>query len=169
MKKLKIYLDTNMVLDIFTNQTKVLKGEEPKIPKKYEFMLAHMDKFQFVTSILTKAEIVRELTTAFHISVENIEKLWKDFIKSSQCHYIEEFTVGKEFVQVVSDIKMKLRTMMNFQHVFISIRENAYFVSGDKDIIKKIKENRIYDKALTYIELRKLATSLDSSHTRPDA
>ena len=168
MEKLKIYLDTNMILDIFTNQIKALKGEEPKIPKKYEFMLAHMDKFQFVTSILTKAEIVRELINAFHISIDNIEKLWEDFIKSSQCQYIGKFSVGKEFVHVVSDIKMRLRTMMNFQHVFIAMKENAYFVSGDKAIINSIRENKIHDKTLTYIELRKLATSLDSSQTRRD-
>ena len=59
MEKTKIYLDTNMIMDIFINQIKTLDGKEPGIPKKYEFMLAHLDKFQFVTSVLTKAEIIR--------------------------------------------------------------------------------------------------------------
>ena len=163
MGKLRIYLDTNMILDIFVNQIKTLDGKEVRIPKKYQFMLEHMDKFQFVTSILTKAEIVRELTSAFHISKPNIENLWNGFIQSLNCHYVKEFTVGEEFLNIVYEMKLKLRTMMNFQHVFIAIKENAYFVSGDKNIIEKIKENRIYDKTLTYIELRKLASSLDSS------
>ena len=49
---------------------------------------------------------------------------------------------------------------MNFQHVFIAIQENAYFVSGEKDIINKIRDTNVYDRALTYIELRELATKL---------
>lgn len=160
-----------MILDIFTNQIKALKGEEPRIPKKYEFMLAHMDKFQFVTSVLTKAEIMRELLTAFHMEEKTIETAWQDFIKSINCDYVENFILDHKFLDIVSRIKLKLRTMMNFQHVLISMQKNAYFVSGDKDIIRKIKENKIYDKVLTYIELRKLASSLDSSdssHTHQD-
>ena len=69
-------------------------------------------------------------------------------------------------------MKMKLRTMMNFQHVLIAMQENAYFVSGDKDIIRKVKENGAYDKALTYIELIKLTNSLGlpgPSHIHQDA
>ncbi len=58
--------------------------------------------------------------------------------------------------------------MMNFQHVLIAMKENAYFVSGAKDIIEKIRESNIYDKVLTYIELRKLAASFGSSHTHAD-
>jgi len=134
-------------------------------------MLAHLDKFQFVSSVLTKAEIVRELLTAFHMEEKDIKSSWDDFIKSIHCDYVESFVLNARFLDIVSKIKMRLRTMMNFQHVLISMQENAYFVSGDKDIIKKIKENRIYDKALTYIELRELASSLDSSvssHTHQD-
>lgn len=169
MEKLKIYLDTNMILDIFINQIKTLNEKEPTIPKKYEFMLAHTDKFSFVTSVLTKAEIIRELGTAFHVPKEKIDHLWSDFIKSLECHYVEAFTVGEEFANIVYDLKLKLRTMMNFQHVFIAMKERACFVSGDKDIIEKIRENGIYDKCLTYIELRNLAASFGSSRMSPDA
>ena len=86
--KPKVYLDTNMILDIFINQIKVLNGKEPKMLRKYEFMLQHIDKFQFVTSVLTKSEIVRELTSAFHLPRENIERLWNGFTESLKCHYV---------------------------------------------------------------------------------
>ena len=169
MEKLKVYLDTNMILDIFISQIKALSGKEPHIPKKYEFMLAHTDKFSFVTSVLTKAEIIRELTTAFHLPREKIENLWGDFIKSLSCHYVQSFTVGEEFTDIVYTLKLRLRTMMNFQHVFIAMKENAYFVSGDKDIIEKIRESGMYNKGLTYIELRNLAASFGSFRTTQDA
>jgi len=168
MEKLKIYLDTNMIIDIFINQIKLLNGKDPEVPKKYEFMLAHTDKFNFVTSVLTKAEIARELGTAFHLPKEKIEKLWNGFITSLGCHYVDRFTIGEEFADIVYNLGLKLRTMMNFQHVFIAMRENAYFVSGDKDIIQKTRESGIYDKCLTYIELRNLAASFGSSRTHQD-
>lgn len=170
MNRVKLYLDTNMIVDLFINQVISLKNKSEIIePKKFRFMLDHMDKFEFITSILTKAEIVRELVTAFHLTPEEVERLWRDFMKSLDCKYVERFTINGQLIDIVSKIKMKLRTMMNFQHVFIAIQEDAYFVSGDKNIIEKLKENDVYDKVLTYVELRKLASSLDSAHTHQDA
>ena len=161
MAKIKLYLDTNMVLDLFINQAKALKGNSDVIePKKFTFMLDHLDKFDFVTSVLTKAEIVRELVTAFQLSNIEVERLWEGFSKSLNCNYIDKFTVNNKLVDIVSKIKLRLRTLMNFQHVFIAIQENAYFVSGDKDIINKIRDTDVYDRALTCIELRELATKL---------
>ena len=51
-------------------------------------------------------------------------------------------------------LKMRLRTMINFFHLFIAIEENAYLLSGDNDLIRIVKENMIYDKMLSYTELR---------------
>ncbi|MDI6721066.1 MAG: hypothetical protein QMD85_01655 [Candidatus Aenigmarchaeota archaeon] len=70
--------------------------------------------------------------------------------------YINKFEFDETLVELAGKMKMKLRTMFNFQHLFIAIREDAYFVSGDKDIMNKIKELNINSKTLTYIELRKL-------------
>ena len=103
---------------------------------------------------------------------EFIESSWNDFINSIKCNFVERFVLNGKFLDIVSKMKMKLRTMMNFQHVLIAMQEDAYFVSGDKDIIRKVNENGVYDKALTYIELIKLANYLGPSgpsHTRQDA
>jgi len=68
---------------------------------------------------------------------------------------VEEFNFDERVVKIVGKVKMKLRTMVNFFHLYIAIKENAYLISGDKDLIKIVRENKIYDKILSYIELRK--------------
>ncbi len=40
-------------------------------------MLESREKIEFVTSILTKIEIVRELVAAFGMKKEDIEPVWK--------------------------------------------------------------------------------------------
>ena len=165
MERLKLYIDTNIILDIFISQAKAFrKGSEFTKPKKFEFMLKHSDKIEFLTSFLTKAEVMRELLTAYHFDVKQAEKMWDDFVNTLETQvHIENFRFDSNLVDIVCKIRLKLRTLFNFMHLFIAMKENAYFVSGDKDIILKIKENQIYDKTLSYIELRKLISSLDSS------
>lgn len=55
---------------------------------------------------------------------------------------------------------MRLRTLVNFIHLFIAMKESAYLVSGDKDLIRICREYKIYDKVLSYVEFRKLVASL---------
>ena len=158
MSKIKLYLDTNMVHDLFVNQANALKkGIEHNKPKKFTFLLENQEKFEFVTSFLTKAEIARELVSAHNIRPDVIEQFWTDFVSILKQKYIDKFEFDEQIVDIVYKAKMKLRTMVNFFHLFIAIREQAYFVSGDKPIINKAKEIGLYDKLLTYIELQKLA------------
>ena len=158
MSKIKLYLDTNMVHDLFVNQANALKkGIEHNKPKKFTFLLENQEKFEFVTSFLTKAEIARELVSAHNIRPDVIEQFWTDFVSILKQKYIDKFEFDEQIVDIVYKAKMKLRTMVNFFHLFIAIREQAYFVSGDKPILDKTKEIGLYDKLLTYIELQKLA------------
>ncbi|MDI6722772.1 MAG: hypothetical protein QMD97_04380 [Candidatus Aenigmarchaeota archaeon] len=160
MKKLKVYLDTNMIHDLFTKQAEALRhGKEPEKPKKFAFMLEHRDKFEFITSFLTKAEIMRELVSAHGLKLEKAEEFWFDFMDLLKPKYIQKFEFDDQIVDIVLKVKMKLRTMVNFFHLFIAIKEEAYFVSGDKQILEKIKEAKTYDKLLTYVELQKLAAN----------
>ena len=79
MDKIKIYLDTNMIHDLFTNQAKAFKnGSIPQKPQKFAFMLNNLDKFEFITSFLTKAEIVREMVSAHAIKIELINRIIKE-------------------------------------------------------------------------------------------
>lgn len=159
MDKIKIYLDTNTVLDFFVNEAKVLKRKEGiKIPNKFTFMMESKEKIEFVTSFLTKAEISRELASGFQLSEEEIERLWNTFIDSLDCKYVDRMEFDEEIVKLTMRLRMKLRTMVNFFHLFIAVREDSYLLSGDKDLIKIVRKNRIYDKILSYIELRQIVT-----------
>lgn len=155
MSKIEVYLDTNMIHDFFVNQAVYTKRrEEPRIPKKFEFITANKEKVGFITSFLTKAEIVRELVSAHSMDYSDVSLVWTKFLDASGCEYIPKAEFDEDIVEMVAKIKMKLRTMINFLHLFIAIRKGAYFVSGDKDIIGKIRWNDVYTRAMTYIELR---------------
>ena len=156
-KKIKVYLDTNMILDVFTNHAKVLKKKEDVIlPKKYEFMLASKEKIEFVTSFITKAEVVRELVSGYGTSYEEILAVWSRFMISLDCQYVENFRFDEKIAELAGKLQLKLRTMFNFLHLFIAISQNAYFISGDRDAIRKAKEMKIYDKVISYEEFRKM-------------
>jgi len=156
MKRIKVYLDTNMIHDFFVNQAiYIKKREEIKIPKKFQFIIASTEKVGFVTSFLTKAEIVRELVSAHSLEYEEISIVWKEFLEATECRYVSNFEFNENIIDIVAKIKMRLRTLLNFFHLYIAIRENAYFVSGDKDIVRKVNESKIYGKAITYEQLRK--------------
>lgn len=47
--------------------------------------------------------------------------------------YVKDFRFDDGLVDIAYKSKLKLRTMFNFQHLFIAIKEDSYFVSGDKD------------------------------------
>ena len=164
MEKIKLYLDTNMIHDLFMKQAKAMKaGSEYEKPKKFAFMLEHQNKFEFVTSFLTKAEITRELISSHGMEPGMINRTWAEFMNTLNPKYIEEFKFDKQIIDIVEKVRMKLRTMVNFFHLFIAIEENSYFVSGDKQIVEKIREADLYDKVLTYIELQKLAANYPDS------
>ena len=170
MSKIKLYLDTNMIHDLFVNQAKAFRtGSTHDKPKKFTFMLENQDKFEFITSFLTKAEIMRELVSGHGIEPERVEQFWSEFSLALNPVFIDKFEFDSQIVDIVAKTKMKLRTMVNFFHLFISIKEQAYFVSGDKQILDKIKEAKIYDKLLTYIDLQKLATTEPTHHLHEES
>ncbi len=161
MGKIKVYLDTNTIEDSFINQAIALKRDvPPKIPEKLKFFLENTDKIQFVTSIATEAEISRELIAGYGLNEEQFNKLWENFLKELECHFIKEFRIDEKFSLYPKKIRMKLRTLVNFIHLFIAIKEDAYLVSGDKDLIEMCGKYKIYDKVLSYVEFRKLIASL---------
>ncbi|MBI2543605.1 MAG: hypothetical protein HYW24_05485 [Candidatus Aenigmarchaeota archaeon] len=160
MDKIKVYLDTNTIEDSFINQTLALKqGIPPKVPEKLKFFLENTDKINFMTSIATEAEVSRELIAGYGLAEEQFDRLWKNFLEELNCYFIKEFNIDERFSRLPKKIKMKMRTLVNFIHLFIAMKEDAYLVSGDKDLIKIVRENKIYDKILSYIELRELIAS----------
>lgn len=166
MEKIKIYLDTNTVLDFFINQAKaVKKNEEAITPEKFKFFVENLDKIEFHTSILTYAEIARELITGLHMTETYFEELWIAFTKILNCNFITNITIDKRFSSIVTKIRMKLRTLINFQHLFVAMDNNLLLLSGDKDLIIAARENKVYDKIMSYIELREFIASFSFSPT----
>ncbi len=153
-----------MILDLFINQSHALKkGIEPQIPKKFSFLTEHHEKFNFVTSFFTKAEVMRELVAGHGMKQEMVNSVWDDFMEILKPKYINSFVFDDKIVDIVAMVGMKLRTMINFLHIFIAMKEDTYFVSGDKAAIDTSKLLNVHNKVLTYIELRKLAANYADS------
>ena len=123
-----------------------------------KFFTTNLNKFDFVVSFLTKTEVGRELASGFDLQKNEIEKLWNSFTKTLKCQIVEKFEFDMKLADLAMEARMKLRTIVNFQHLFVAMNENAYFVTGDKNLLKIVKERKIYDKFLSYIELMEMIT-----------
>ena len=158
---MKIYLDTNMIHDYFVNQAIALRKKgDAVLPSKYKFMLTEKDRIEFVTSFITKAEVVRELRSAHGTDAKTIEVIWNDLIDALSCEYIEKFEFDEKLVDIALKMPLRLRTLFNFMHLFIAMNLDCYIVSGDDDFVQKVKESMIYQKIINYIELRKLSEGI---------
>ncbi len=163
MGKIKVYLDTNTVVDFFIYQAKAARtGELPIVPEKLKFFLENGDKIEFITSVATKAEIIRELVGGLGVDIEKIGKLWVKFMEELNCSYVKEIVLNERFSEMPQKYPMKLRTLVNFIHLFVAMKEDAYLLTGDKDLINIVRENKLYDRILSYVELREIVSSSSS-------
>lgn len=161
MDRVKVYLDTNTIQDFFINQALAFKGKKPfTMPKKLEFFLDNLNKIEFATSFYTKAEVMRELVAGYNMDKNKVEDIWNELMKLLNCEFIAEFKFDQKLVDIVGNLKLRLRTMVNFQHLEIAMSRDVYLITGDQNLIEKVREHKIYDKILSYIELRKLIASL---------
>ncbi len=158
MDRVKAYLDTNIILDAFLSQAKAFRaGTEFEKPKKLKFLISQANRIEFFTSFLTKAEVFRELLAAYTFDVPRAERMWNDFMDTLDAkRHIETFTFDSTLVDIVCRLRLRLRTLLNFFHLFIAIKEDAYFVTGDKDLIEKARQSNLYHKAVSYVEFRRL-------------
>ena len=109
-----------------------------------------------MASFLTKAEVVRELHSAYGLEYDEISPVWKKFIESLDCTYLESFTFDGAIAQLAGKMKMRTRTMFNLLHIFIAISKDAYFISGDTDALLKSKGLELHQKVISYTEFRKM-------------
>ena len=61
-------------------------------------------------------------------------------------------------LDIVYSIPLRLRTVINFQHLFIAMEEDSYLLTGDLNLVDVIRKHKLYDKIITYPELRKTFT-----------
>lgn len=159
----KVYLDTNIVLDFFQNKARAMDGVwKFRYPKKMEFLIGETGNLEFVTSFLTKAEVARELASGFGLSFDDVKVFWEELSVLLGWEYIDRFCFGEDMVRMVCDFNIRLRTLMNFQHLYMARERGMFFVTGDLRLIETVRRRRIYDKIMSYVELRRLAFSPSS-------
>lgn len=145
-----------MILDFFLNRLKAMKGMwRFHDPKKLEFLAGIVDQAEFMTSFLVKAEVVRELVCNRNLERNEAELLWNELSTMLKWEYIESFCFDDRLIDLVGDFKVRLRTLMNYQHLFIAFSKDVHFVTGDKDLLESVRKNKTYEKIMSYIEFRK--------------
>lgn len=157
---MKIYLDTNIILDFFLNRAKAINGMwRFHDPKKLEFLMGILGRVEFATSFLTKAEVIRELVCNRRLEKGLAVAMWEELSAMLKWEYIGSFCFDDRLVDFVGGFRIKLRTLMNYQHLFIAFSRDIYFVTGDKDLLEDVREKKVYDKAMSYLELRRAFSS----------
>ena len=156
-KKMKIYLDTNIIYGYFYAKALELKGKRKyKEPKIIEFLATKLDKIDYFTSTLVKGEVFRRLVTEFGLERKNAEKLWlslKRYLNFFEIRAdIPAEKIWREVLEIVSKVKIKKR-LTNLEHLILAEKFNLWFLTGDKEIIEKCK--KFYPHILSYVEFRK--------------
>ncbi len=150
---MKIYLDTNIILDWFRNMMlKSRKIEAFRIPKKLEFLASH--DLNPILSELTRIEIARYLKADWNATHEEIDKLWNDFIDIFKIKVVETRKIDpEELTKICMEIPTRKKTLVNLLHLGIAKEHDCLFLTGEKDLLAKYK--KYYKNTLSYTELRK--------------
>jgi len=153
----RLYLDTNIILDWFRNvMVNVKKPEKFKVPRKLEFLSSQ--ELELIVSTITKIEVFRYLKSDWNANREQIEEIWKRFIESFKIKYlIIEKMDFEELSSICLLIPTRKKTLVNLMHLQISKKEDLWFLTGEKRLLDKYKT--YYNKSLSYIELRKRLSS----------
>lgn len=107
MNKIKIYLDTNTIIDFFINQAKSIKRREPfKMPSKLEFFIDNLDRINFITSFYTKAEVMREMVAGYGMNKNKVEEIWNELMKLLICEFVAEFRFDQTLVEIAANLKL---------------------------------------------------------------
>lgn len=94
----------------------------------------------------------------------NFGSFWRSFISAQISFFILSVLIRfrnlfKDFYSCEQQIEKGLTTAGQIGVAIgagMIMDENCFFVSGDKRLLKKIKELQLYDKIIDYRELRKM-------------
>ncbi len=155
---MKIYLDTNIIFDFFLNLANSAKtNEELAIPQKLRFLLEEQNKkkIEIFTSVLVQAEVARRLKSEFGFEADEIDEFWNKFITIANIDNIEDIEFNWfDLYKITREIPLKKR-VTNLQHLLIAKQYNLWFLTGDGEILRKLKG--FYDKIIGYPDLRKMS------------
>lgn len=154
---MKVYLDTNIILDWFRNiMIGARKVKEFKTPKKMEFL--KLQGIELFVSDLSKIEILRYLKSDWNADKETIEEIWQRFLESFNVNYLVIQNLDfKELSEICLLIPTRKKTLINLMHLQIAKKEDIWFLTGEKGLLTKYKN--YYEKSISYPELRKLFLS----------
>jgi len=142
MKKLRIYLDTNIIFGYF----KAILGGR-KIPFMLTFIENNLDKIEPITSFFTMAEVAKSLKEETTLTTEEIKRLLRIFRKTSKIKIFEKVIITGEV------INLSLRGVSIPDSIQLSIAKNltATFITQDKELL--YKSSKIYKNILSFKQL----------------
>jgi predicted nucleic acid-binding protein len=175
MKRIKVYLDTNIIFGYFLAKVKQLRKKTDRFvePRIVEFLKKNANIFEYFVSTLVKAELFRRLRTELNVGRSDIEKIWLEFVSYLQINEIKTSELSSEYLfektlEIVEETPIKKR-VTNLQHLIIAKEFNLFFLTGDKEILDKCK--KFYERILSYSELRKYLNvkKLNKNHEETDS
>ena len=152
---MRLYLDVNFIYDFFK---KILESKKKKekfiLPEKTKFLakISKNKKVNIFTSILTQPEVYRRLKKDYDVPSREIERMWNSLAKLLRMKTIKKIQIDEELVDLVSKAKFRSR-INNFIHLFICMKFELTFLTGDKKIYEDGK--KIYENIMNYERLKR--------------
>ena len=131
MKKLKIYLDTNIIYGYFKA---LIKGTSP--PFMLMFIRNNLDKIEPTTSFFTIAEVVKSLKEETTLTNEEIKGLMRLFKRTSKIKIFERVLITGEVI----GLSLEEVSLADSIQINIAKNINSIFITQDKGILRKGKK-----------------------------
>lgn len=152
-EKLRIYLDTNVIIGWF--KRRIIEGKSGIIfvmPERLQKLIE--SQHELFVSLLVKAEVSRYLKSEWQMSSLEILKRWEQFVDEMKIKVIEleSFEVNlKELDQICSEVPLKKKgTFADLIHLQISKIFNFKFLTSETKLKKKLV--KFYDNIIQISE-----------------
>jgi len=138
MKKTKTYLDTSELYGYFVNAIRAVKHQDHHdMPENIRRLKKHTDRI-YITSIITKAEIRRDLrleNKQFSDEKFNsiFEKIWERLIRLLDIQVIDAIHIDEKFDKMI-DGKLFTCGTRDLIHLFIAKEIHAKMFTKDKNM-----------------------------------
>lgn len=154
MKKVKIYLDTNVVVGWFKRKLdEEKKGLKFIIPERLEKLLK--SQHELIVSYLVKSEVSRYLKSEWQLTPEEISEKWSLFAEELKINILklDKFEVDLVKIDTIcSEVSLKREgTIADLIHLQIAKSFNLKFLTSEKKL--KHKLSKVYSNIIQISEL----------------
>ncbi len=133
---MRVYLDTNIILDWFKyNIKRIRRGENIISTSKLKFLMSK--NLELFVSSITKAEIFRYLKSEFNCSEEECVRFWSEFLFRYKLTEMESKEIQVDFgfiTKICKQVYLGRKTIINLIHLQLAKKNNLVFLTGDKVI-----------------------------------